>query len=400
MRVIGLMSGTSADGIDAALVEIEGRPPTAGGDGLRLSLHKHIHVAYDPALREDIFACFQPETGTVDRLCRVNFAIGKAFADAALAVVADAGLAPEDVDLIGSHGQTVWHIPPAEDAGGATLQLGAAAVIAERTRITTVSDFRTRDMAAGGHGAPLVSYMDWLLFDHETEAQAAQNIGGIANVTYLPPSRQSSAGAFAFDTGPGNVLIDDAAQRATNGRWSYDHDGQLASAGKVDHELLAAWMEHPYFAKQPPKTTGRELFGAQYGVQLWAEAKSRGLADADVVATVTALTAASIVEAYRRFLPSVDRVIVSGGGAQNPTLMGMLREELSPVDVVSIAALGIPADAKEAVAFAALAHETWHDRPGALASCTGAQHATVLGSITPGDNYRALLRATVTGGQG
>jgi anhydro-N-acetylmuramic acid kinase len=397
MWIVGLMSGTSADGIDAAVVEIEGRPPTAGGDGLRLTLRQHIHVSYNSALREDIFACFQPETGSVDRLCRVNFAIGEAFAAVALAVIKVAGLTPGAVDLIGSHGQTVWHIPPADDSGGATLQLGAGGVIAERTGITTVSDFRTRDMAAGGHGAPLVSYVDWLLFGHETKPRAAQNIGGIANVTYLPPGRHASAGSFAFDTGPGNMLIDYAAKRATDGEWSYDHEGQLAAVGRVDHELLAAWMKHPYFVGQPPKTTGRELFGSQFGAQLWAEAKSRGLADADVVATITALTAASIADAYRRFLPPLASVIVSGGGAENPTLMAMLREELSPIDAVPTDALGIPADAKEAVAFAVLAHETWHDRPGTLASCTGAEHATVLGSITPGANYGALLRGMVVG---
>ncbi|MBS1251850.1 MAG: Anhydro-N-acetylmuramic acid kinase [Anaerolineales bacterium] len=388
MHVIGLMSGTSVDGIDAVLVEIEGRPPGAGDDdGIDLSLRQHVHVAYDPELRQEIFACFRPDTGTVDRVCRVNFAIGEAFAGAALEVIEAAGFTPQKVDLIGSHGQTVWHIPPAEGTPGATLQLGEGAVIAERTGITTVSNFRARDMAAGGHGAPLVSYVDWLLFSHETEARAAQNIGGIANVTFLPPRCDTPSDAFAFDTGPGNMLIDDAARRATDGEWSYDQDGQLASAGQADEELLAEWMAHPYLQRSPPKTTGREVFGAQFGAQLWAQGQARGLADVDIVATVTALTAASIARVYRDFLPPVDEIIVSGGGTQNATLMAMLRERLPSVDITPIDVWGVPAEAKEAVAFAILAYATWHHYPGTLPACTGAQHATVLGDITPGGNW-------------
>lgn len=416
MHVIGLMSGTSADGIDAVLVAIEGRPPAAGpvedagcgdapadtlfhragGDGLRLSLRRHVHVPYDSTLRQDIFACFRPETGTVDRICRIDFAIGEALAAAALRVIEAAGLTPQEVDLIGSHGQTVWHIPPAEGSPGATLQLGEGAVIAERTGITTISDFRTRDVAAGGHGAPLVSYVDWLLFSHETEARAVQNIGGIANVTFLPPHHRSTSDVFAFDTGPGNMLIDDVASRTTDGAWPYDRDGELAAAGQVDEALLAEWMAHPYFQQPPPKTTGREVFGTQLGAQVWEQGRARGLAGADIVATVTAFTAVSIAQAYRDFLPPVDRVIAGGGGVKNPTLMAMLRERLAPAQVVPIDALGIPTEAKEAVAFAVLAYESWHHRVGTLPSCTGAQHATVLGKITLGQNYEALIRQQAT----
>ena len=381
MRLVGLMSGTSADGIDAVLIEIGDCLPPALAN---ISLRRHLHVPYAPEIQKEIFSCFRPETGNVERICSLNFALGEAIADAALRVIEDAGLTPDDVDLIGSHGQTIYHLPPTEDSPGSTLQIGESAIIAERTGITTISDIRTRDMAAGGHGAPLVSYVDYLLFSHESKTRAMQNIGGIANVTYLPTSDQPSHTVFAFDTGPGNMLIDDAASRATVGAWTYDQDGKLAAEGQMNQGLLTELLTNPYFQKSPPKTTGRELFGVQLGAEIWELGKSRGLKDADIVATVTALTAESIAGAYRDFLPSVDQVIVSGGGTMNPTMMAMLREQLAPAAVVPIEDYGISSDAKEAVAFAVLAYETWNHRPGTLPSCTGARHATVLGKITPG----------------
>jgi len=245
-----------------------------------------------------------------------------------------------------------------------------------------VSNFRARDMAAGGQGAPLVPYLDKLLFAHPTRSRALQNIGGIANVTYLAPP----APEIAFDSGPGNMLMDYAAARATGGDWEYDRNGALAAQGTVDAELLAELMDEPYLRLPPPKTTGRELFGAQLGAQVWERGKARSLSDADIVATLTAYTARSIAQAYRDFLPGMpDEVIVSGGGALNPSLMGMLRAALLPASVLTSDDLGLPAEAKEAVAFAVLAYETWHGRPGNLPSATGARWAVVLGSITPGN---------------
>lgn len=378
MLVVGLISGTSADGIEAAVVELGGAPPM-----LTWRLLKRQHASFAPALRDEILACFRPEHGTVDRLCALNFQIGEAFARAALDVIASAGLRADQVDLIGSHGQTLWHIPAGTDAS--TLQLGEAAVIAERTGVTTVSNFRTRDMAAGGQGAPLVPLLDVLLLSHATLTRAAQNIGGIGNVTFLPPHVTRHT-PFAFDTGPGNMLMDYAASRATNGALSFDRDGVIAARGRVDDTILRELMQEPFLREKPPKTTGRELFGAQYGAPMWERAKTRGLRDEDIVATLTAFTAHSIAQAYRDFLPQIpDEVIVSGGGALNPVLMQMLRDLLAPARVTTSDELGLPSEAKEAIAFAVLAYETWFQRAGNVPAATGARHPVILGNITPGD---------------
>jgi len=399
MIVVGLMSGTSADGVDAAVVRLDGAPPR-----LDWELLAHSHLPHPDQVRAEIFACFRPESSSVDRLCSLNFALGEVFAGAALEAIHAAGLKPADVDLIGSHGQTLWHVPPGAGgagvppgAGGAgvppgaaerasTLQIGEAAVIVERTGIPVVSNFRTRDMAAGGQGAPLVPLADWLLFSDPRLTRAAQNIGGIGNVTYLPPvsDRASTAqGVFAFDTGPGNMLMDDAARRASQGALEYDRDGALAAQGHCDHELLESLLADAYFEAAPPKTTGRERFGAQLGAQIWQTGKERGLSAADMLATLTAFTVESIARAYRRFLPVFpDEVIISGGGAYNPTLKMMLAECLAPARLLTSAELGIPADAKEALAFAVLAYETWHGRPGNIPAATGASHPVILGTLT------------------
>jgi anhydro-N-acetylmuramic acid kinase len=373
-------------------MRIENAPPT-----LDWKLIAHVNIPYAENLRKDIFACFRPETGTVEHICKVNFSLGRAFADAALQVIEAAGMKPEQIDLIGSHGQTVWHVPAGEAAS--TLQIGEAAVIAEMTGIDVISNFRTRDMAAGGQGAPLVAYVDQLLLTHPTLTRAAQNIGGVANVTYVPSqSLISNYGkerldakrgdwrlGFAFDTGPGNMLIDDAVTRATNGKQTFDRDGELASRGKVDGTLLSELMEEDYLYQKPPKTTGRELFGVQFGAEVWKKAKARNVNDEDIVATMTAFTARSIAQAYKDFLPTLPHeVIVSGGGARNKTLMKMLGEYLAPARVFTSDEIGVAVEAREAVAFAVLAYESFHGRRGNLPAATGARREVVLGSLTKG----------------
>ena len=376
MRVVGLMSGTSADGTDVAVVEIAGHPPH-----LQWHLLHATTIPHPPELRCAILTAMTPDGGTVDRICELNVALGEQFAQAVLIALREADLHPKEVHLIGSHGQTLWHQPQGPHPG--TLQIGEAAIIAERTGIPVVSNFRARDMAVGGQGAPLVAYVDVLLLTHETHVRAAQNIGGIANVTFLPP-RGSPWTPIAFDTGPGNAILDEAAQRATEGAWQCDRGGYLAARGTVNHALLERWLSHPYFAQKPPKSTGRELFGQSFVERAWQEGTAHGLSPMDIVATLTALVAHSIARAYRDFFPVYPQeVILSGGGVHNASLMNLLRDLLAPARVLISDRIGIPADYKEALAFAVLAYETWHGRPGNLPAATGAAHRVILGDITP-----------------
>ncbi|MDI6772627.1 MAG: anhydro-N-acetylmuramic acid kinase, partial [bacterium] len=267
-RVVGLISGTSADGIDAALVEIAG-----AGLEARVRLIAGQTVPFSDADRDELFSMFNPATASVDRLCRFNFRLGDLFAGAALAVIAQAGLHPAEVDLIGSHGQTVWHIPGPD---GATLQIGESAVIAERTGLPVVADFRVADIAAGGHGAPLVPYFDLVVFRHPARTRAVQNIGGIGNVTYLPAGC-GPGDALAFDTGPGNMLIDGVVQLTTGGTQAYDHGGAMASRGRVHEGWLDELMGDPFLRLSPPKTTGREVYGKPFAAALVEQALRRGL---------------------------------------------------------------------------------------------------------------------------
>ena len=373
---IGLMSGTSADSIDAACVRFAGAPPR-----LDWELLSFVTLPMTAELRQEIFAAFRPETGTVDKLCQLNFTLGEWFAKASLEAVKAANLTPAQVDFIGSHGQTVWHIPPNSGEGVAsTLQLGNPAVIAERTGITVVSDFRSRDMAAGGQGAPLVPFVDKLLLSHPTLSRAVQNIGGIGNVTWLPAG--GAGEAFGFDTGPGNMLLDRAAEVLTQGQMHCDMDGKMAFAGKIQENFLQKWMsEEPYFTRKPPKSTGRELFGVQRCDVYLKE--MAGLSKEDILATLTAFTARSTAEAYKNFLPALpDEVLLCGGGARNPAIAAMLQKELPQSRIGRTEDAGLPGDSKEAVAFAVLGYETMNRRPGNLPAATGAKGPVILGSIT------------------
>lgn len=393
MIIVGLISGTSADGIDAAVCEISGAPPH-----LYTRIRHAITYPYPDGFQRRIHRACQPEHSPVDALCQLNADVGEHFAAAAQRAIVAAGLTGAEVDLIGSHGQTVWHMVQPDGRVSSTLQIGEAAIIAERTGITTVSNFRPRDVAAGGQGAPLTSYLDWLLLRHPDHWRAVQNLGGIANVTFLPPLSDPDSDPLAFDSGPSNALIDGAMVTLTGGAQSYDRDGALASQGRVDEAWLRALLTHPYYARRPPKTTGRELFGLEMAGELVNAGRARGLDDASIVATLTALTAESIADAYRRFAPApVGEIILGGGGARNPALVAMLRERFDPVPVRTHEDIGLDSDNKEALVFATLAHETWHARAGAHPALTGASHGVVLGQITPGANYADLLRRTWCG---
>lgn len=380
--VIGLISGTSADGIDAALVEIAGT-----GLDARLRLVAGLTAPLSPADRDELFLVFDPATSGVDRLTRFNFRMGELFADAALAVIDRAGLRPAQVDLIGSAGQTVWHIPP---PGGATLQIGEPAVIAERTRLPVVADFRMADMAAGGHGAPLVPYFDLVVFRHPERSRAVQNIGGIGNVTYLPagagPSTAGERTVIAFDTGPGNMVIDAMIQTLSGGRDLFDRDGASASRGRTDTAWLNELLDDPFLRASPPKSTGREVYGRPFAARLLEAARSRGLAADDLLATVSALTADSIVRAYRDFLmprAGLDEVILSGGGAYNGFLRRRIAEGLGrPVHVCED--FGVNGKLKEAMAFALMASDAVSGLATNVPSATGAAGPRVLGTFVPG----------------
>lgn len=390
MLIVGLMSGTSADAIDAALVEITGAPPK-----LIAQTVKAITYPYPDGFQKRVLDACLPDRSTVDTLCQLNFDMGELFAKAALQVIADAGLTPEQIDLIGSHGQTVWHMVQPSGSVSATLQITEASIIAERTGVTTISNFRPRDVAAGGQGAPLTGYVDWLLLRHPTVWRAIQNIGGMGNVTFLPPLSDTRSQPTAFDTGPGNALIDAAMAEITHGAMAFDKDGEYALQGRIDEEWLQNLAAHPYYSIKPPKTTGRELFGATMAADLLAEGRARGMDDKSIIATITSLTSASIADAYQRYGPAQPKeVILGGGGAHNPALIGLLQNLLPGAKVMTHEDIGFDSDNKEALVFALLAHETWHGRPGNLPTLTGAKYPVVLGQITPGNNYAALIRRT------
>jgi len=378
LRVVGLMSGTSADGVDAAVVDIR--------DGAVRLLAFGV-FPYSKRLRRDILELCRPESSRLDRICHYNHVLGEVFAEAVIKVCDGGGVPLRSVDLIGSHGQTIFHQP----AGGryrgkrirSTLQIGEPSVIAQRTGVTTVADFRPRDMAAGGQGAPLVPYADYLLFRDGCVSRAVQNIGGIANVTFLPAGCARND-VLAFDTGPGNMVIDAVMHLATKGKRRYDRGGAMAARGTVDESLLREMLRHPFLRRRPPKSTGREEFGQQYCEWFHDKARQSGLSEPDTVATVTAFTAASIARAYCKFLPAPpDEVVLCGGGAHNATLVRMLQRELAGVRIRSTDEFGIGVDAKEAVAFAVLAWATIKGIPNNMPGVTGADGSVVLGKIVP-----------------
>lgn len=387
-----MISGTSVDGIDVALVEIDGvaQQSTIRTVGFET-------VPYPAEVRAELLALYDDQQNAVVRLCSLNVVVGKCFADAAMTMCERHGVDPASLHVIGSHGQTVWHQPVHDPAiplsVPSTLQIGESSVIATATGAPVVSDFRVADMAVGGQGAPLAPYLDWAVFGDSERNRCVQNIGGIGNVTWVPAGGNRDE-VVAFDTGPGNILIDALVTLLSGGAETFDRDGRYGAQGQVDEAMVRELMHDPYLQQTPPKTTGREYYGmaqARAWVQerslpgdaLTGTAPEARQAASDLIATVTAWTAESIADAYRMFLPALpDDVLVNGGGSRNPTLMRMITERLGGgTSVQPTDAAGIDADAKEAIAFALMAHDSLAGLPTNIPGATGASQAVPLGKL-------------------
>lgn len=371
--VVGLMSGTSSDGVDAVLMRLQGEMPR-----LSMKLIGYQNFPFSAELRKQLLN----EHMNARDVCLLNFKMGEILSDAAETMIRDAFNRQIKVDFIASHGHTVAHCPPSGNAPFGTLQIGEPAMIAERTGVPVVSDFRPRDMCAGGQGAPLVPYADWLIFHRDSHTVGCLNLGGIANFTILPPNFSD---VMAFDTGPANMATDGAIRLLSRGEMEYDKDGAVAAKGKVIPEFLDYLLDHPYFKKPPPKTTGRDEFGAHIYLRD-ALLNRRDHSMEDLMATVTHSVARNIMDAYKNFISQTHNIqflVVGGGGARNKTLMGMLQAAMPNVTIYTSERYGIPLGAREALSFAILGHETIMGRPSNIPNATGASHPCVLGKITP-----------------
>ncbi|WP_353625846.1 anhydro-N-acetylmuramic acid kinase [Bacillus sp. JCM 19041] len=375
---VGLMSGTSLDGIDAALVRIKG-----SGSHTKVTLLAFDTLFFDKQLKEDVFSICRPETSSVDFICRLNVILAEKMAEAAYKVVAQSHYSMHDLDFISSHGQTIYHLP----AEGATLQIGELAVIAHQTNTLTVGDFRPSDLAVGGQGAPLVPFVDQLLFRSTKTGRILVNIGGMANITVLPritENTKNDLDVFAFDTGPGNVLIDEIVRIGTNGEADFDQGGMFALKGNIDREWLNGLIaQDPFLSLPYPKSTGREYYHREMAEKLWQEGKKRQLCFEDIVATITSFTVESIaLTIHKQIDPiiQIDELFVGGGGVHNTFIMKQLKEKTRrPVN--SMECLGFSSDAKEAVAFAILGNEFLRQQPNNTPSATGAKKAVSMGKM-------------------
>ncbi|MFQ5881685.1 MAG: anhydro-N-acetylmuramic acid kinase [Candidatus Methylomirabilales bacterium] len=387
---MGLMSGTSADGIDAALVEITTEVHYPGVKLLHFESRPYplgirdriLHLPANPdALRE---------------ICHLNVLLGELFAQAALDLLKAADSSPAEVALIGSHGQTICHLPAPVIEGDlvlrSTLQIGEPSVIAEQTGLCTVADFRPRDVAAGGEGAPLTPYPHYLLFGHPERCRVVLNIGGICNLTFLPPGAPFTE-ISAFDAGPGNVLIDGMVRRLSGGVMDYDADGAWAASGRVTQALLQRLLGHPFFRRPPPRSAGQEEFGPRMVDELLVEADQRGIPPNDLAATLSAFSVEAVVGSLETHIfprRTVDEILLCGGGVRNRWLREALEARLAPCRVLITDEIGFPAQGVEAASFAVLAYLTFTGQPGNLPTATGARQAVILGKIIPGKGYSGL----------
>jgi anhydro-N-acetylmuramic acid kinase len=383
MRVVGLMSGTSADGIDVAVARISGEPPK-----LRAKIEHATSIPFPAEIRETILRIANGAASSSAEISGLNFTLGNLFAEAVIKACRKFRIALTSVALIGSHGQTIFHQGSPSHTGGArhpasTLQIGEPSIIAEKTGITTIGDFRPADMAVSGQGAPLVPFVDYLLYRDAKIGRVALNIGGIGNVTVIPAGAKPE-NVFAFDTGPGNMIIDALIQHYSGGKSRYDFNAEFAITGQVWLELLDLLLKDDYFRIRPPKSCGREQFGEAYTQKLIEWGVKHRARPADIVRTATSFTALTIIDAWHRYIDpraKIKQLIVAGGGAHNPLIMAQLAAALEGVEVTTSAALGVPEDGKEAFAFAILAYETFHGRAANLPSATGAKRRAILGKV-------------------
>lgn len=377
MYAVGLMSGTSLDGIDAALVEIDDF-----GKKTKIKLIEFITTSIPLDVKDEIKRACSEEQSSVDLICSLNFKLGYLFAEATKNVCNKAGITLENLDFIASHGQTIYHLPKSRDSFiPSTLQIGEPAIIAYETGVKVVSNFRVMDMASGGEGAPLVPYSEYIIYGSDEENIALQNIGGIGNVTVIPKGGDINS-IFAFDTGPGNMIIDEVCQRLF--KLNYDEDGKIAANGKIQNDILDDLMSHSYINAFPPKTTGREEFGQQFVDELLKKYNNKK--PEDILSTVTMFTAKSIAVNYKNFIMNkvnLNKVIIGGGGAHNKTLLSYLKNELPNVSIVTQDDIGLSSDAKEAIAFVILGNETLNNNFSNVPSATGAKEKVILGNITP-----------------
>ena len=397
MKAIGLISGTSVDGIDAVIVDIPAAIEEKGG--AVVDILGFATYPYPEGVRERLLKISAPGGGCVEEICHLNAYVGELFARAAIRIAKETAIALHEIDVIGSHGQTIHHLPHPRNEEGinvtSTLQIGEPSIIAERTGVTTVADFRPRDMAAGGEGAPFAPYAHYFLFRHPAKSRIILNIGGISNVTYLPAGA-SPDDVIAFDTGPGNMVLDQLVVRFTDGAKQYDNDGQWAARGACCQPLLEWMFTHPYLQRRPPKSTGREEFGAPFITRVYEQGRTLEISDADMLATATMFTVETIVKSCYSFLPlnveSTEPVemIVCGGGVKNDTLMALLRQHCAPISVCPVEHVGGSSDALEAITFALLARAMILGKPSNLPAATGATAPVLLGKIVPGHQYAGV----------
>jgi anhydro-N-acetylmuramic acid kinase len=383
LLILGIMSGTSADAIDIALTRISGAPPK-----LDAQLLNHTSISFPPPVRREILRAAEQQPSTAGQLSQLNFRLGEIFAEAVLTACKRFRITTKKIALIGSHGQTIFHqgnaVPFLGRLTASTLQIGEPSIIAARTGITTIADFRPADIAEGGQGAPLVPYADYLLYRHPNLGRVSLNLGGIANITVLSSAAKPSQ-IFAFDTGPANMLIDALVTHFSHNRRRYDKDAATARSGRPIPALVDELMRDPYLKLEPPKSTGREYYGRVYLQNLLAAGHRHKAKPADLIRATTIFTALSVVDALHRFvLPKhkIDQLIVSGGGARNPLIVAQLAAAMPRMEIIPSAQLGVPEDAKEAFAFALMAYETFHQRPANLPSATGALRPAILGKIS------------------